>query len=126
MILAINSLIFFDHYIDLGDILWFKGTSFKTKMGEITIKATEFTLLSKCLHPLPEKFHGIADIEIKYRQRYLDLISDSESRDRFVKRAMIIQAMRGFLEEHKFIEVETPILHPIPGGAAAKTIHDAS
>ena len=118
----------FDHYIDLGDIVWFEGTSFRTKMGEITIKATEFTLLSKCLHPLPEKFHGISDIEIKYRQRYLDLITDAESRDRFVKRAMIIQALRGFLEEHKFIEVETPLLHPIPGGAAARpfiTHHNA-
>lgn len=116
------------HHVDLGDILWIKGTSFKTKTGEITLKATEVVLLSKCLHPLPEKFHGIADVEIKYRQRYLDLISDEESRNKFKVRSKLITGLRHFLEEHEFMEVETPMLHPIPGGAVARpfvTHHNA-
>ena len=119
---------FLKNFIDLGDIIWCKGKSFRTKTGEVTIKAQEFTLLSKCLHPLPEKFHGIADREIKYRQRYLDLITSPESRDRFVKRSHIVSAMRSFFNEHGFLEVETPMLHPIPGGAIAKpfvTHHNA-
>jgi lysyl-tRNA synthetase class 2 len=119
---------FLNDYIDLGDIVWCKGKSFRTKTGEITIKATECVLLSKCLHPLPEKFHGIADREIKYRQRYLDLITDQISKDRFQKRSYIISAMRAFFNEHGFLEVETPMLHPIPGGAIAKpfvTHHNA-
>ena len=114
--------------IDLGDIVWVKGITFKTKTGEITLKATEATLLSKCLHPLPEKFHGIADVEIKYRQRYLDLISDEESRNKFVVRSKLISGLRHYLEDHEFMEVETPMLHPIPGGAVAKpfvTHHNA-
>jgi lysyl-tRNA synthetase class 2 len=119
---------FLNDYIDLGDIIWCKGQSFRTKTGEVTIKVQEFTLLSKCLHPLPEKFHGIADKEIKYRQRYLDLITDTESKDRFRKRSHIISSMRLFFKEHGFLEVETPMLHPIPGGAIAKpfvTHHNA-
>jgi len=105
---------------DLGDIIWFSGASFKTKMGEITIKVEDFKLLSKCLHPLPEKFHGLADIEIKYRQRYLDLISDPESRKKFSIRSCVVSSIRSFLEKHDYIEVETPMLHPIPGGATAR------
>lgn len=119
---------FLNHLIDLGDIVWCKGQSFRTKTGEITIKAETFTLLSKCLHPLPEKFHGIADREIKYRQRYLDLITSEESRERFINRSKIVSAMRSFFNEHDFLEVETPMLHAIPGGAAAKpfvTHHNA-
>lgn len=119
---------FLNNFIDLGDTIWCKGKSFRTKMGEITIKAQAFSLLSKCLHPLPEKFHGIADREIKYRQRYLDLITSAESRDRFIKRSHIVSAMRSFFNEHGFLEVETPMLHPIPGGAIAKpfvTHHNA-
>ncbi len=108
------------HLIDIGDILWFSGISFKTKTGEITLKVNTFTLLSKCLHPLPEKFHGLTDVEIKYRQRYLDLISSPESRDRFKTRSKIISIIRQFLDVHDFLEVETPMLHPIPGGAVAK------
>ncbi len=108
------------HLIDVGDIIWCSGQSFKTKMGEITLKVTSYTLLSKCLHPLPEKFHGIADIEIKHRQRYLDLIVSPESRERFKKRSHIITKMRHFFEDHDFIEVETPMLHTIAGGAAAR------
>ncbi|MGB8367497.1 MAG: lysine--tRNA ligase [Candidatus Babeliales bacterium] len=118
----------FRDYVDIGDIIWCTGTSFRTRMGEVTLKVTEVVLLSKSLHPLPEKFHGIADVEIKYRQRYLDLISNPESRDRFQKRAAIIKKMRSFLETHDFVEVETPMLQPIPGGAVARpfvTHHNA-
>jgi lysyl-tRNA synthetase class 2 len=119
---------FIKHFIDIGDIVWVKGHAFKTKMGEITLKVSAFALQSKCLHPLPEKFHGLSDIETKYRQRYLDLISDPESRQRFKVRSAIIRTMRNFFDNHDFIEVETPMLHPIPGGAAAKpfvTHHNA-
>jgi lysyl-tRNA synthetase class 2 len=108
------------HLIDVGDIIWAQGQSFRTKMGEITLKVTHYALLSKCLHPLPEKFHGIADVEIKYRQRYLDLIATPESRERFKRRSQIITTMRHFFEEHDCLEVETPMLHPIAGGAAAR------
>jgi len=107
------------HLIDVGDLIWCSGQSFKTKMGEITLKVTSYTLLSKCLHPLPEKFHGIADIEIKHRQRYLDLIASPQSRERFKKRSQIVTRMRHFFEDHDFMEVETPMLHTIAGGAAA-------
>jgi lysyl-tRNA synthetase class 2 len=119
---------FMAHFIDIGDIIWCEGDSFRTKMGEVTLKVTAFTLLSKSLHPLPEKFHGIADVETKYRQRYLDLISSPESRERFIKRSEIIKAIRNYLDQYQFIEVETPLLHPIPGGAAARpfvTHHNA-
>jgi lysyl-tRNA synthetase class 2 len=119
---------FLNDFVDLGDIIWCQGRSFRTKTGEITIKANAFTLLSKCLHPLPEKFHGIADREIKYRQRYLDLITCSDSKERFKKRSLIVAAMRSFFNDHGFLEVETPMLHPIPGGAIAKpfvTHHNA-
>lgn len=119
---------FFKHYIDMGDIIWCKGTSFKTKMGEITLKVETFELQSKCLHPLPEKFHGLADIETKYRQRYLDLMTSEESKQRFMARSHVIRAIRHFFDARGFIEVETPMLHTIPGGAAAKpfvTHHNA-
>ena len=119
---------FLKHYIDLGDIIWVTGKTFKTKTGEITLKVEDFALLSKCLHPLPEKFHGLTDIETRYRQRYLDLISNPESRERFLKRSTIVSEIRRFMENHDYVEVETPMLHPIPGGAAAKpfiTHHNA-
>lgn len=125
---GVQAFDFFKHYIDAGDIIWCKGTAFTTKTGEITLKVDEFALQSKCLHPLPEKFHGIADIETKHRQRYLDLITDPASKQRFMVRSFIIRAMRAFFDEHGFIEVETPMLHTIPGGAAAKpfvTHHNA-
>lgn len=118
----------FKDFIDLGDIIWVTGTLFRTKTGEITLRATSYTLLSKCLHPLPEKFHGLADIETIYRQRYLDLITNQESRERFKKRSDILRLMRNYFDDHDFMEVETPMLHPIPGGAAAKpfvTHHNA-
>jgi len=118
----------FKKYVDVGDIIWVKGPIFITKMGEITIKVEEFELLSKCLHPLPEKFHGLTDIEQRYRQRYLDLISNPESKEKFKKRSLIVQEIRSFLQKKDFLEVETPMLHPIPGGAAARpfvTHHNA-
>jgi len=118
----------FENLIDVGDIISVRGLTFTTKTGETTLKVEEYTLLSKCLHPLPEKFHGIADIEIKYRQRYLDLISSPESKHKFLTRSKVISFVRRYLEDHGFVEVETPMLHPIPGGAAAKpfiTHHNA-
>ena len=111
---------FFKKYVDIGDILWGKGSIFTTKMGEVTLKVFELALLSKCLYPLPEKFHGLADIEQRYRQRYLDLISNPESAAKFKKRSRIIQTIREFLQNRDFLEVETPMLHPIPGGATAR------
>lgn len=118
----------FEHNIDTGDIVWVSGPSFKTKTGEITIKAQEVLLLSKSLHPLPDKFHGLSDIETIYRQRYLDLITNPESLERFKKRSLIVKTIRTYLDDHGYMEVETPMLHPIPGGAAAKpfiTHHNA-
>lgn len=116
------------HLVDMGDILWFTGTPFTTKTGEVTLKVQDTKMLAKCLHPLPEKFHGIADVEMRYRQRYLDLIMSPESRKKFVTRSKIVQALRRHLDDHGFLEVETPMLHPIAGGAAARpfvTHHNA-
>lgn len=118
----------FKKFYDVGDIIWCSGHSFKTKMGEITLAVKQLELLSKCLYPLPEKFHGLTNIETIYRQRYLDLISSPESRERFYKRSTLIKTIRNFLDNHGYMEVETPMLHPIPGGAAAKpfiTHHNA-
>lgn len=119
---VIGGLLFdqFKRFIDIGDIIWVSGTTFKTRTGEITLKVSSYALHSKCLHPLPEKFHGLTDVETKYRQRYLDLITNPESKARFIKRSHAIKEMRRFLDEHDFIEVETPMLHPIPGGATAR------
>jgi len=117
----------FKHW-DLGDILGASGVLFKTKTGELSIKVTSLRLLAKALRPLPEKFHGLADQEQKYRQRYLDLITSEESRKVFVARSRIVQKVREFLVARGYLEVETPMMHPIPGGAAAKpfvTHHNA-
>jgi len=114
--------------VDIGDILWCKGFSFRTQTGEVTLEVEQFKLVSKSLYPLPEKFHGLTDQETKYRQRYLDLIANPETRDRFIKRSQIIKIMRSYLDSHGFIEVETPMLHPIAGGAVARpfiTHHNA-
>lgn len=113
---------------DLGDIVGVTGVMFKTKVGELSVKAQEFHLLTKSLRPLPEKYHGLKDVEQRYRQRYLDLITNMDSRETFVLRSKIIQSMRKYLDDHGFLEVETPMLHGIPGGAAARpfeTHHNA-
>lgn len=115
-------------FIDIGDIVSIRGTLFVTKTGEVTLAIEELSLLSKCLYPLPEKFHGLSDQEIKYRQRYLDMITSADTRQRFIKRSNIISLLRKFLQERSYLEVETPMLHPIPGGAAARpfvTHHNA-
>lgn len=114
--------------IDMGDIVGVIGVMFKTNVGELSVKATEFHLLSKSLRPLPEKYHGLKDVEQRYRQRYLDLITNSESKDTFILRSKILQSMRRYLDGAGFLEVETPMLHGIPGGAAARpfaTHHNA-
>ncbi len=113
---------------DIGDIVGAVGTLMKTRTGELTVQVVELRLLSKALRPLPEKFHGLSDQETKYRQRYLDLITNEESRFTFVARSRMIQSIRNYMTGHGFLEVETPMMHPIPGGAAAKpfsTHHNA-
>ncbi len=117
----------FDH-LDIGDFIGVEGETFVTKTGEPSIKALNFTVLSKSLRPLPDKWHGVQDTEIKYRQRYLDLISNPESMEVFQKRISIVREIRRFLEDRGFIEVETPMMQAVPGGAAAapfKTHHNA-
>ena len=114
--------------LDLGDIVAAEGTLFKTKTGELTVKVDRLRLLTKSLRPLPDKFHGIADAEQKYRHRYEDLITDDAARTRFAARSKTLSSIRRFMVEHGFMEVETPMLHPIPGGANAKpfvTHHNA-
>jgi lysyl-tRNA synthetase, class II len=117
----------FKHY-DLGDIVGAKGTLFKTKTGELSVKVAELRLLVKSLRPLPEKFHGLADQEQKYRQRYVDLIMSEEARAVFQTRSRIVEAIREFMTAKGFLEVETPMMQPIPGGANARpfrTHHNA-
>ena len=105
---------------DIGDFIGVKGELFKTKSGEITLRVSDFVMLSKSLQPLPEKWHGLADVEKRYRQRYLDLISNQGIKDMFLIRSRVISAMRRFLDGRGFIEVETPVLQPFPGGALAR------
>ncbi len=122
-----DALAAFKHW-DLGDIIGCVGTLFVTKSGELSVKAASVRLLTKSLRPLPDKFHGMADQEQKYRQRYVDLITDDTARARFVARSKAVSSIRGFMVEHGFLEVETPMLHPIPGGANARpfvTHHNA-
>ncbi len=117
----------FKHY-DLGDILGAQGTLFLTKTGELSVRVTSLRLLTKSLRPLPEKFHGLTDQEQKYRQRYLDLITNEDTRKVFVARSKIIQSIRDFFVTRGYLELETPMMHPIPGGAAARpftTHHNA-
>ena len=113
---------------DLGDIVGVKGVMFKTNTGELSVKAQEFTLLTKALRPLPDKYHGLKDVEERYRKRYLDLITSEDSKDTFIKRSRIIQEMRNYLNQRGFLEVETPMMHTIAGGAQARpfvTHHNA-
>lgn len=106
--------------MDIGDTVGITGTAFRTHMGELSIKANSVEMLSKSLRPLPEKWHGLKDVETRYRQRYVDLIVNPEVRDTFVKRSQIIRSVREVLDSHDFLEVETPILNTIAGGAAAR------
>ncbi|MFW2405727.1 MAG: lysine--tRNA ligase [Gammaproteobacteria bacterium] len=113
---------------DLGDIVWVRGTVFRTKTGEITVKVAEIELLTKSLRPLPEKFHGLTDQEMRYRQRYVDLIVTEKSRAVFRTRTQVVQYIRSYLDAMDFLEVETPMMQPIPGGAVARpfvTHHNA-
>ena len=115
-------------HLDLGDIVGAEGLLFKTKTGELSVRVSSLRLLTKSLRPLPDKFHGMADQEQKYRQRYVDLIADEQARTRFVARSKAVSSIRSFMVENRFLEVETPMLHPIPGGANAKpfvTHHNA-
>ena len=114
--------------LDLGDIIGVKGTVFRTRRGEISVEVQEFTLLSKSLRPLPEKWHGLRDVDLRYRMRYLDLIANPQVKDVFIARSKIIQGIRDFLLERGYLEVETPMLNVIPGGANARpfvTYHNA-
>lgn len=118
----------FKRDLDLGDILGAEGDLFKTKTGELSVKVDNIRLLTKALRPLPEKFHGLTDQEARYRQRYLDLIMNESTRETFRTRTRIVQFIRGYLNEQGFLEVETPMMQPIPGGAAARpftTYHNA-
>lgn len=113
---------------DLGDIIGVKGTLFKTKVGELSVKVQQFEFLTKALRPLPDKFHGLKDVEQRYRQRYLDLIVSQESKSTFITRSKIIQSMRRYLDSNGYLEVETPMMHSIAGGASARpfiTHHNA-
>src|SRR5437763_15365319 len=106
--------------LDIGDLIGVEGLVRRTARGELTINATGIAVLAKALRPLPEKYHGLADIELRYRQRYLDLIMNPQSRDTLLRRSRVVAAMRGYLSERGCVEVETPMLHTIPGGASAK------
>src|SRR2546423_2768530 len=108
------------HLLDLGDSIGVEGHLFRTKTNELSIWVEKIFFLSKALLPLPEKWHGLSDVEVRYRQRYLDLIANEESRQVFVTRARIIKELRRFFDARGYIEVETPMMHPIPGGAAAR------
>ncbi|MDF0727802.1 lysine--tRNA ligase [Cytobacillus sp. S13-E01] len=113
---------------DLGDIVGITGDVFKTQVGELSIKVKSFEILTKSLRPLPEKFHGLKDVEQRYRQRYLDLIMNPESKETFIARSQIIRSMRRYLDDQGYLEVETPMMHSIPGGASARpfvTHHNA-
>ena len=118
----------FRQEFDIGDFIGVTGHLFRTRTGEITLQVKAFTMLAKSLHPLPEKWHGLRDVEIRYRQRYLDLIANEEVRQLFITRTRVVTAMRRFLDGRGFIEVETPILQPLYGGATARpfeTYHHA-
>lgn len=115
-------------HLDLGDFIGARGTLFTTRTGEISVKLTSFTILAKALRAPPEKWHGLVDTEIRYRQRYLDLVSNQDVKETFLRRSQIIREIRNFLHSRGYVEVETPMMQPIPGGAAAqpfRTFHNA-
>src|SRR5215475_9101248 len=115
-------------HLDLGDFISARGTMFTTKTGEISVKLSSFVILAKALRPPPAKWHGLEDTEIRYRQRYLDLLANDEVKEVFLKRSQIVRGIREFLHARGFVEVETPMMQAIPGGAAAKpfkTHHNA-
>ncbi|MBI3811385.1 MAG: lysine--tRNA ligase [Nitrospirae bacterium] len=126
-VLTVSSVAVFER-LDLGDLVGVSGRLFRTKTDELTVQVETLALLAKSLRPLPEKWHGLTDVEIRYRQRYLDLITHTDVRRVFLQRGRIIAAVREFLNERRFLEVETPMMHPIPGGAVARpfvTHHNA-
>jgi len=126
--LGIDAFKTIQELIDIGDYIWIKGTLFRTRTEELTIKCEEIKITSKCLHALPDKFHGLHDVETRYRQRYLDLMVNDEIKKTFLIRSQAVSTIRNFLESYAFLEVETPMLHPIPGGATARpfvTHHNA-
>lgn len=112
-------------HADLGDIVGIRGVVFRTNAGELSVKANEFTFLTKSLRPMPEKFHGLQDVEQRYRQRYLDLMTNADSKETFITRSKIIRSIRNYLDGQGYLEVETPILHTVAGGRCS-TIHYAS
>src|SRR5262249_54812041 len=114
--------------LDAGDFIGVTGEMFRTRTGELTVAGETFSFLAKAVRSLPEKWHGLKDVETRYRQRYVDLIVNAESREIFLMRARLIRAIRAFLDARGFLEVETPMMQPIPGGAIArpfKTFHNA-
>ena len=117
---GLQSFEMFTKLLDIGDFVEVQGPMFRTRTGEVTLRVRQLALLSKALHPLPDKWHGLKDVETRYRQRYLDLIANPEVRQVFVTRARIVSGLRRYLDDHGFLEVETPILQPIYGGAAAR------
>ena len=112
-------------HVDLGDFVGAEGTMMRTRRGELSLRITSWQLLSKSLRGMPEKYHGLTSVETRYRQRYLDLIANDDSREVFIKRARIIAAIRRFLDDRGFVEVETPVLQPLYGGALAQAVHHA-
>jgi len=115
-------------FLDIGDIIAVKGELFKTRTGELTVLAGSFTFLAKCLHPLPEKWHGLQDVELRFRKRHLDLIVNRDTVKTFRLRSLMNAGIREYFNERGYIEVETPMMHPVPGGALAKpfkTFHNA-
>ena len=111
--------------LDLGDHIGVTGYLFRTRTGELSIHVDTITFLAKAMLALPEKYHGLSDTELRYRQRYVDLFMNTDVREVFVKRAAVLRALRRFFDERGYIEVETPMMQPIAGGAAAKAVHDA-
>ena len=109
----------FKHW-DLGDIVGVNGLVFKTNTGELSVHANHLELLTKSLRPLPDKFHGLSSQEMRYRKRYVDLIANEDTRKAFIIRSRLVSAFRRFMDSHQFLEVETPMMHPIPGGAIAR------